>query len=50
MKISVRKIALGIEEVRHDGGPELDRPILKGWVGAVVANPYAGTMSPTSRR
>ncbi len=42
MHISVRKIALGIEEVRHDGGPELPTAILKGWVGAVVANPYAG--------
>jgi Amino acid synthesis len=42
MHISVRKIALGIEEVHHDGGPELETPILKGWVGAVVANPYAG--------
>jgi Amino acid synthesis len=42
MHISVRKIALGIEEVRHDGGPDLHTPILKGWIGAVVANPYAG--------
>lgn len=42
MHISVRKIAIGLEEVRHDGGPELPEPILKGWVGAVVANPYAG--------
>ncbi len=42
MQISVRKICLGVDEVRHDGGPPLARPILKGWIGAVVANPYAG--------
>lgn len=42
MQVKVRKIALGIEEVRHDGGPVLARPIRKGWIGAVVANPYAG--------
>jgi hypothetical protein len=42
MHISVRKITLGVEEVRHDGGPELHTSILKGWIGAVVANPYAG--------
>ncbi len=42
MKLDVRKIAFGIEEVRHDGGPVLEKPILKGWIGAVVKNPYAG--------
>ena len=42
MHIRIRKTALGIEEVRHDGGPVLERPVRKGWIGAVVANPYAG--------
>lgn len=42
MKIDVRKFALGVEEVYHDGGPGLAQPILKGWVGVVVKNPYAG--------
>ena len=42
MEIQIRKIALGIEEVRHDGGPPPALPIFKGWIGAVVANPYAG--------
>ncbi len=42
MDIDVRKVALGIEDVRHDGGPALDQPILKGWIGVVVRNPYAG--------
>lgn len=42
MKLDVRKIAYGIEEVHHDGGPVLAKPILKGWIGAVVKNPFAG--------
>ena len=42
MQIQIRKIALGVEEVWHDGGARLAMPIRKGWIGAVVANPYAG--------
>jgi len=42
MQIQVRKISLAVDEVCHDGGSPLDKPILKGWIGAVVANPYAG--------
>jgi hypothetical protein len=40
--VDVRKIAWGIEEVRHDGGSSLVKPIHKGWIGAVVRNPYSG--------
>ncbi len=40
--INVRKIVLTVEEITHDGGPELDEPILKGAIGAVLANPFAG--------
>jgi hypothetical protein len=46
MNIDIRKIATGVEEIRHDGGPALSRPILKGWVGVVLANPYAGRYEP----
>ena len=46
MQIDIRKIAIGIEEIRHDGGPPLRQPILKGWAGAVVKNPYAGRYVP----
>lgn len=42
MQIDIRKIALGVEEVRHDGGAPLHEPILKAWAGAVVRNPFAG--------
>lgn len=42
MELRVRKFAVGVEEVHHDGGPTLPRPVLKGWIGVVVHNPYAG--------
>jgi Amino acid synthesis len=42
MKIDVRKIAIGLEVINHDGGPPLAIPLRKGWIGAVVRNPYAG--------
>ncbi|WP_164170734.1 amino acid synthesis family protein, partial [Stenotrophomonas maltophilia] len=42
MTINVRKIVVGVEEVRHDGGPKLDKPILKGFVACVLKNPFAG--------
>ena len=40
--IEVRKIVVTVEEVRHDGGPVLDTPILKGAVACLVKNPFAG--------
>jgi Amino acid synthesis len=46
MQIHVRKFALGIEEVRHDGGPPLAKALRKGWIGVVVHNPYAGEYVP----
>jgi hypothetical protein len=42
MNMDVRKIVVGVEDVRHDGGPKLDKPILKGFVAAIVKNPFAG--------
>ncbi len=42
MQIDVRKLAVGIEDIRHDGGPALTVPIRKAWAGVVVRNPFAG--------
>ncbi len=42
MPVNVRKIALHVDEIAHDGGVPLSRPIQKGWIGAVVHNPFAG--------
>ncbi|WP_407528665.1 amino acid synthesis family protein [Methylobacterium oryzisoli] len=44
--IEVRKIVVTVEEVRHDGGPPLGRPLLKGAVACVVKNPFAGRHEP----
>lgn len=38
----IRKIALIVEEVRHDGGPPPTTPRLRGAIVAVCANPFAG--------
>ena len=46
MTVEVRKIVTNAEEVRHDGGPLLNRPQLKAWVAAVIKNPFAGRYEP----
>lgn len=46
MSVEVRKIVTNAEEVRHDGGPPLNRPRLKAWVAAVLKNPFAGRFEP----
>ena len=42
LKVEVRKIALTIEEINHEGGPLAKRPVKKGAIAAVVHNPFAG--------
>ncbi|MBX9592800.1 MAG: amino acid synthesis family protein, partial [Roseomonas sp.] len=42
----IRKTVLCVEEVRHDGGPVLATPILKGWCAVVLRNPFAGRYEP----
>jgi hypothetical protein len=44
--IEVRKIVVAVEEIRHDGGPVLAKPLLKGWIAAVIRNPFAGRYEP----
>ena len=39
---TVRKLVGTIEEIRHEFGPPPERPVKKGAMMAVVANPYAG--------
>ena len=38
----IRKIAVLVEEIRHDGGPAPKQPKLRGAALAVVKNPFAG--------
>ena len=40
--IHIRKTHLVIERVRHEGGPPVDPPLLKGAIAIVVKNPFAG--------
>lgn len=42
----VRKSVVFVETVHHDGGPRMDRPLVKGAIAAVLTNPYAGRFEP----
>ena len=44
--IALRKRATIVEEIHHEGGPPPARPLLRGAVLAVIANPYAGRFEP----
>ena len=44
--VRVRSITLVVEEIRHDGGPEPERPRRRAAALAVVANPFAGRHEP----
>jgi hypothetical protein len=39
----VRKFVTVVEEIRHEGGPVPDKPLLRGTVLAVIENPFAGS-------
>lgn len=42
MELSIRKIVTNLEEIRYEGFKELEKPIKKCSVSAVIKNPYAG--------
>lgn len=44
--VDVRKIVLFTDEIYHDGGPRIDKPLRRGAVAAVVKNPFAGRYEP----
>ena len=46
MTIEIRKVVTCVEDIRHDGGPPLETPRRKGWVAAVIRNPFAGRYEP----
>lgn len=41
--LAVRKTAIFLETVYHDGGPPPANPLLKGGIAAIIANPFAGS-------
>ena len=42
----VRKIVMQLEEIRHEGGPLVTPPPVRGAVYAICANPFAGRYIP----
>jgi hypothetical protein len=46
MTYDVRKITVSVEEVFHERGPRLEKPLLCGVAIAVIKNPFAGRYEP----
>ena len=44
--IEIRRIFTHVEEIRHEFGPVADKPLLRGAIGAVLTNPFAGRHEP----
>ena len=40
--IDIRRIFTHVESIAHEFGPPPDRPLLRGAIGVVMKNPYAG--------
>lgn len=40
--IQIRRVFTHVEEIRHEFGPAAGVPLLRGAIGAVLTNPYAG--------
>ncbi len=43
MTYNIRRIVVTIDRTWHDGGPQLAKPVRRGWAAAIVANPFAGS-------
>ncbi|MEM5522181.1 amino acid synthesis family protein [Sulfitobacter sp. AS59] len=41
--VIIRKMVTSIEEIFHEGGPRANTPLKRGYVMAVIQNPYAGS-------
>lgn len=44
--INVRRIFTHVESIAHEFGPTPDQPLLRGAIGIVMTNPYAGRYEP----
>ena len=40
--IDIRRRVTTVDLISHERGPRLGRPIRRGWVASVIANPFAG--------
>ena len=44
--IQIRRVFTHLEDILHEFGPVADVPLLRGAIGAVLTNPYAGRYEP----
>lgn len=44
--IEIRRVFTQVEEIFHEFGPPPAQPLLRGAIGAVLTNPYAGRYEP----
>jgi hypothetical protein len=44
--IDIRRIVTQVEDIFHEGGPPPANPPRRGWIAAVLTNPYAGRYEP----
>ena len=44
--IDVRRMQTSVEDIFHEGGPRAAQPLRRGFIAAVLTNPYAGRYEP----
>ena len=44
--ISIRRVFTQVEEIHHEFGPVAEVPLIRGAIGAVLTNPFAGRYEP----
>ncbi len=44
--IEIRRIFTHVEQIRHEFGPVADVPLIRGAIGLVMTNPFAGRYEP----
>ena len=44
--ITIRRIFTHVEEIRHEFGPVAAVPLIRGALGVVLTNPFAGKFEP----
>ena len=44
--IEIHRIFTHVESIAHEFGPPPDQPVLRGAIGVVITNPYAGRYEP----
>jgi hypothetical protein len=44
--IEIRRVFTQVEHIHHEFGPRAETPLVRGAIGAVLTNPYAGRYEP----